>query len=63
MADSNLQNDRVHAEIMEILSQIRLNEARTRKITAEVFWYPIAISSGLIGSIALIVKIFFPSAS
>lgn len=47
-----LKMQKVEAEIAKLM-------AETMKIQKESFWYPIAISGGLIAAVAAAVKIFF----
>lgn len=57
MSQSELE--KVHAEIAKLIAEsIKLNEearkfkAETGKITREMFWYPMAVATGLVVAVA-----------
>lgn len=50
--DEALKFQKTEAEIAKLM-------AETMKIQKESFWYPVAISGGLIAAVAATVKIFF----
>lgn len=59
--NDELSHDRITAEIAKLLAETsKLNaehsklNAEASKITRETFWYPVAIASALVGSVAAI---------
>jgi len=44
---TNAQIEKIHAEIAKLM-------AETAKINKETFWYPVFISTGLIGAVATV---------
>ncbi|MNF16287.1 hypothetical protein D3C80_2192430 [compost metagenome] len=49
--------EKVHMEIVKRMAeQIKLN-AGTGKMTCETFWYPVAVATGLIGTVAAVTAV------
>ncbi|SDO43879.1 hypothetical protein SAMN04489798_2953 [Pseudomonas arsenicoxydans] len=47
----------VHVEIVKLLSEQRKLNAEAGKMTRETFWYPVAVATGLIGTVATITTV------
>ncbi|MNF68967.1 hypothetical protein D3C84_508380 [compost metagenome] len=49
--------EKVHMEIVKRMAeQIKLN-AEAGKMTCETFWYPVAVATGLIGTVATVTAV------
>lgn len=67
-ADMTIEAEKIHAEIGKLMAEtVKLNaesaklqaeqvklSAESRKLSRETFWYPLAIASALVGSVAAI---------
>ncbi|MFW3895382.1 hypothetical protein [Pseudomonas bharatica] len=65
-ADMSTEAEKIHAEIAKLMAEtVKLSAetgklaaesaklaAESRKLTRETFWYPLAIASALVGSVA-----------
>lgn len=49
--------EKVHVEIVKLLSEQRKLNAEAGKMTRETFWYPVAVATGLIGTVATITTV------
>ncbi|WP_160107656.1 hypothetical protein [Pseudomonas izuensis] len=56
--------EKVHVEIVKLMAEQRKLMAEQRKLNAEAgkmtretFWYPVAVSTGLIGTVATITAV------
>ena len=49
--------EKVHVEIVKLLSEQRKLNAEAGKMTRETFWYPVAVEMGLIGTVATITTV------
>jgi hypothetical protein len=49
--------ERTHVEIVKLIAETRKLNAEAGKMTRETFWYPVAISTGLIGAVATVTTI------
>jgi hypothetical protein len=49
--------EKIHSEISKLIAETGKLNAENRKFTREVFWYPVAVSTGLIGAVAGITAI------
>jgi hypothetical protein len=54
--------EKIRAEISKLIAETGKLNAENRKMSKEVFWYPVAVSTGLIGAVAtlttLLIKLF-----
>ncbi len=54
--------EKIHVEIAKLMTETRKLNADSGKLTHEVFWYPVAIATGLVtavaGTTALTIKVF-----
>ena len=46
--------EKLHVEIAKLMAETRKLNAEAGKLTRETFWYPVAISTGLIGTVATV---------
>ncbi|MDN4515451.1 hypothetical protein QYE47_23295 [Pseudomonas sp. 2,4-D] len=46
--------EKTHIEIVKLMAETRKLNAEAGKMTRETFWYPVAISTGLITAVATI---------
>ncbi|OCT25972.1 hypothetical protein A6E19_12230 [Pseudomonas putida] len=53
--------EKIYVEITKLMAETRKLNADSEKLTREVFWYPVAIATGLVtavaGITALIIKL------
>lgn len=52
IAKLNAETVKLHAEQMKLNEESRKLSIESRKLTREIFWYPVAISTALIGTVA-----------
>jgi hypothetical protein len=45
--------EKVHVEIVKLMAEQRKLNAEAGKMTRETFWYPVAVATGLIGTVAV----------
>ena len=60
METTGMNAQKIEAEIAKLMAETAKINAEAGKITRETFWYPVAISTGLITAVGLAVK-FLPS--
>jgi len=46
--------EKIHVEIVKLMAEQRKLNAEAGKMTREAFWYPVAVATGLIGTVATI---------
>ncbi|MVV48952.1 hypothetical protein EJA72_11960 [Pseudomonas sp. PB120] len=46
--------EKVHVEIVKLIAEQRKLNAEAGKMTRETFWYPVAVATGLIGTVATV---------
>ena len=46
-----------HVEIAKLIAEQRKLNAEAGKVTRETFWYPVAVATGLIGTVATITTV------
>ncbi|KJZ41897.1 hypothetical protein VC34_19205 [Pseudomonas fluorescens] len=46
--------EKVHVEIVKLMAEQRKLNAEAGKMTREIFWYPVAVATGLIGTVATV---------
>jgi hypothetical protein len=46
--------EKVHVEIVKLMAEQRKLNAEAGKMTLETFWYPVAVATGLIGTVATV---------
>lgn len=49
--------EKVHVEIVKLMAEQRKLNAEAEKMTRETFWYPVAVATGLIGSVATVTAV------
>lgn len=53
--------EKIHVEIAKLMAETRKLNVDSGKLTREIFWYPVAIATGLVTAVAgittLIIKI------
>lgn len=49
--------EKVHVEIVKLMAEQRKLNAETGKMTRETFWYPVAVATGLIGTVAAVTAV------
>lgn len=52
MSGAELEN--VHVEIAKLMAETKKLNAEAGKMTRETFWYPVAVATGLIGTVATV---------
>ncbi len=53
---TDTQAKKIDAEIAEILANTRKLGAETAKLNKETFWYPMALATGLVLAIGVVMK-------
>jgi hypothetical protein len=51
---SNTELEKIRIETIKLLAETQKLNAEAGKMTRETFWYPLAVSSGLVAAIATI---------
>ncbi|WP_434605034.1 hypothetical protein J3P91_08115 [Pseudomonas sp. Z4-7] len=46
--------EKVHVEIAKLMAETKKLNAGAGKMTRETFWYPVAVATGLIGTVATV---------
>ncbi|MBJ9975538.1 hypothetical protein IAE35_07025 [Pseudomonas sp. S75] len=46
--------EKLHVEIAKLMAETRKLNAEAGKFSRETFWYPVAIATGLIGTVATV---------
>jgi hypothetical protein len=46
--------EKVHVEIAKLMAETKKLNAEAGKMTRETFWYPVAVATGLIGTVATV---------
>ena len=46
--------EKVHVKIVQLMAEQRKLNAEAGKMTRETFWYPVAVATGLIGTLATV---------
>ncbi|ROM96893.1 hypothetical protein [Pseudomonas brassicacearum] len=49
--------EKVHVEIVKLMAEQRKLNAEAGKMTRETFWYPVAVATGLIGTVAAVTAV------
>nr|WP_314638386.1 hypothetical protein [uncultured Pseudomonas sp.] len=49
--------EKLHVEIVKLMAEQRKLNAEAGKMTRETFWYPVAVTTGLIGTVATITTV------
>ena len=44
--------EKIHSEISKLIAETSKLNAETGKLSREIFWYPLAISAGLVSAVA-----------
>ena len=47
----------VHVEIVKLIAEQRKLNVEAGKMTREIFWYPVAVAIGLIGTVATVTAV------
>ncbi len=47
----------IHLEIIKLMNDTKKLNTEAEKITSEIFWYPMAIELGLIGSVSTVTTV------
>jgi hypothetical protein len=51
---SGAELEKVHVEIAKLMAETTKLNAEAGKMTRETFWYPVAVATGLIGTVATV---------
>lgn len=51
---SGAELEKVHVEIAKLMAETKKLNAEAGKMTRETFWYPVAVATGLIGTVATV---------
>lgn len=51
---SGAELEKVHGEIAKLMAETKKLNAEAGKMTRETFWYPVAVATGLIGTVATV---------
>jgi hypothetical protein len=49
--------EKVHVKIVQLMAEQRKLNAEAGKMTRETFWYPVAVATGLIGTVATVTAV------
>ena len=49
--------EKIHLEIVKLMAEQRNLNANAGKMTRETFWYPVAVATGLIGTVATVTTV------
>jgi hypothetical protein len=49
--------EKIHVEIVKLMAEQRKLNAEAGKMTRETFWYPVAVATGLIGTVAIVTTV------
>jgi hypothetical protein len=49
--------EKIHVEIVKLMAEQRKLNAGAGKMTRETFWYPVAVATGLIGTVATVTAV------
>ncbi|MFJ2366481.1 hypothetical protein ACIPIN_22740 [Pseudomonas sp. NPDC087697] len=49
--------EKVHVEIVKLMAEQRKLNAEAGKMTRETFWYPVAVATGLICTVAAVTAV------
>jgi len=49
--------EKIHVEIVKLMAEQRKLNAEAGKMTRETFWYPVAVATGLIGTVATVTTV------
>ncbi|MEX3772262.1 hypothetical protein [Pseudomonas sp. MYb118] len=49
--------EKLHVEIVKLIAEQRKLNAEAGKMTCEVFWYPVTIAIGMIGTVATVTAV------
>nr|WP_145012449.1 hypothetical protein [Pseudomonas psychrotolerans] len=55
--------EKIHSEIAKLMAETSKLNAETSKLRTDALWYPIAVATGLVSSVAgvtaIVIKLFF----
>ncbi|MBO1536733.1 hypothetical protein [Pseudomonas sp. OA65] len=51
---SGAELEEVHVEIAQLMAETKKLNTEAGKMTRETFWYPVAIATGMIGTVATV---------
>ncbi|WP_411387492.1 hypothetical protein [Pseudomonas sp. MPB03] len=51
---SGAELEEVHVEIAKLMAETKKLNTEAGKMTRETFWYPVAIATGMIGTVATV---------
>jgi len=51
---NELNSNRINAEIAKLMAKTQKLNAEAGNLNRETFWYPVAVSTGMIGAVATI---------
>lgn len=54
---SQAEAEEIHLEIIKLMNDTKKLNIEAGKITSEIFWYPMAIALGLIGSVSTVTTV------
>ena len=54
---SGAELEEVHVEIAKLMAETKKLNTEAGKMTRETFWYPVAVATGLIGTVATVTKL------
>jgi hypothetical protein len=49
--------EKIHVEIVKLMAEQRKLNAEAGKMTRATFWYPVAVATGLIGTVATVTAV------
>lgn len=55
--------EKIHVEIAKLMAETSKLNAEARKMSREAFWYPVAVASALIGSVAAVTTVIVKTMS
>lgn len=51
---NELNSNKIQAEIAKLMAETQKLNAEAGKLTRETFWYPVAVSTGMIGAVVTV---------
>ncbi|KIC84965.1 hypothetical protein RN49_21410 [Pantoea agglomerans] len=51
---NELNSNRINVEIAKLMAETQKLNAEAGKLNRETFWYPVAVSTGMIGTVATV---------
>ncbi|WP_443218040.1 hypothetical protein [Pseudomonas sp. SHLB1] len=54
--------EKIHSEIAKLMAETSKLNAETNKLRVDIFWYPVAVATGLVSAVAgvtaIVIKLF-----